>query len=199
MLRRQDIEEPARGAISAANHVPPSDGTNGYTATRWASERILERSAVDLGVPSFVYRFAPTVTQERAPEEVLKELVRCVDATSAIPDASGWVGRLDMIPAEQMARWLCEATLDNNNNNTKGSNSSTQFTHYEGRMTVTDAEMTAYIEQQRGDQEGLERVPLLQWIGRIKKAGFGFFLVSHEATLEKSMDGQEGAKLELKR
>ena len=201
VLRHQDIEAPARDAVSAANHLPPSDGTDGYTATRWASERILERSAIDLGVPSFVYRFVPAVTQERAPQEVLEEFVRCVDATSAMPDASGWAGRLDMISAEQTARWLCEATLDNNNNNTNTNRpaSGTQFTHYEGRVTVTEAELTAYIEQQRGDREGLERVPLLQWIGRIKKAGFRFFLASHEATLEKSVDGQAGAKLQLRR
>lgn len=200
VLRRQDTGGLARDAVSAANHLPPTDGTDGYTATRWASERILERSAADLGVPSFVYRSPPAATQQRAPQEVLEEFVRCVDATGAMPDASGWVGRLDMIPAEQVARWLCEATLDNNNNNNNNkSTSSTQFTHYEGRVTVTEAELTAYTEQQRGDREGLERVPLLKWIGRIKKAGFGFFLASHEATLERSVDGQRGTKLELRR
>ena len=211
VLRHQGIiEEPAaRGAISAANHLPPSDGSDGYTATRWASERILERSAVDLGVPSFVYRFAPAATQERASPEVLREFVRCVDATGAVPDASGWVGRLDMIPAEQLARWLCDALLDDinttittNNNNDDSNRSITHFTHYEALVTVTEAELTAYIQQQRGgEQEGrLEQLPLLQWIGRVKKAGFGFFLASHEATLEKkSVDGQEAARLQLRR
>lgn len=198
VLRRRDTGRLARDAVSAANHLPPTDGTDGYTATRWASERILERSAADLGVPSFVYRCPLAATQERAPQELLKEFVRCVDATGAMPDASGWVGRLDMIPAEQVARWLCEATLDNYNNNNK-SIPSTQFSHCEGCVTVTEAELTAYIEKQRGDRGGLERVPLLKWVGLIKKAGFSFFLASHEATLRRSEDGEGGAKLELRR
>lgn len=199
----------ARDALSAANRLPPTDGTDGYTATRWASERILERSAGDIGVPSFVYRFFPAATQECAPQEVLDEFVRCVDVTGAVPDATGWAGRLDMVPAEQLARWLVEATLDDNNinnnnyNNNKPSTASTQFTHYPGRVTVTDAELTAYIQQQRGGGQ-FEHVPLLKWIGQIKKAGFRFFLASHEATVVKGGDGDgdglgSGNKLELRR
>ena len=184
-----------RDALSAANHLPPTDGTDGYTSTRWASERILERSAADLGIPSFVYRFFPAVTQERAPQEVLDEFVRCVDVTGALPDASGWAGRLDMIPAEQLARSICEATLDDNSNidNNQPKTASTYFTHYPARATVTDAELTSYIEQQRGEEnrkQQFEHIPLLNWIGQIKKAGFSFFLASHEATVMK--DGDDG-------
>ena len=74
----------ARDTLSAAHHPPPTDGTDGYTSTRWASERILERSATDLGVPSFIYRFFPAETQEPAPKEVLDEFVRCADVTGAL-------------------------------------------------------------------------------------------------------------------
>ena len=105
-----------------------------------------------------------------------------------------------MIPAEQMARWLCEALLDKTNaNNFQRSTSSKQFTHYEACVTVTEAKLMAYIGEQRGDREGLELIPLLQYIGRIKKACFEYFLASQEATLEKSGNGREGAELELRR
>lgn len=184
----------ARDALSAANHLPPTDGTDGYTSTRWASERILERSAADLGVPSFVYRFFPAETQECALQEVLDEFVRCVDVTGSLPDASGWAGRLDRIPAEQLAGWIYEAILDNNNNNNKPTTATTQFTHYPAPVTVTDAELTAYIDQHRGGENRkgqFEHIPLLKWIGRIKKAGFRFFLASHEATVVKG-GGEDG-------
>ena len=184
-----------RDALSAANHPPPTDGTDGYTSTRWASERILERSAADLGIPSFVYRFFPAATKESAPKEVLDEFVRCADVTGALPDASGWAGRLDMIPAEELARSICEATLDDKSNidNNQPKTASTYFTHYPARATVTDAELTSYIEQQRGGEnrkQQFEHIPLLKWIGQIKKAGFSFFLASHEATVMK--DGDDG-------
>lgn len=47
-------------ASSAAENVPPTDGTEGYLATKWASERILERSTAGLAVPSFIYRLLPS-------------------------------------------------------------------------------------------------------------------------------------------
>jgi hybrid polyketide synthase/nonribosomal peptide synthetase ACE1 len=50
----QGDSELATYPSSAANLVPDIDGSNGYAASKWASERILERSEVDLGVPSFI-------------------------------------------------------------------------------------------------------------------------------------------------
>ncbi|KAL8913542.1 MAG: hypothetical protein Q9171_001624 [Xanthocarpia ochracea] len=177
-------------AISAAAHVPPVDGSEGYVATRWASERILERSAASLGVPSSIYRFLPS-TQQTSSKEVLDELVRFVDVSGVIPDLSGWEGRMDMIPAKQAANWIYESILPAAG---ESKAADVKFSHYESPITINVTDMGRQIEEQRGDR-GLEKMPGLKWIGRIKALGFDYFLTSQEATVA----GEGGAKFESRR
>lgn len=171
-------------AISAANHAPPLDGSNGYVATRWASERILERS----GLPATVVRFLPSA-QNLSPKQELDEFVRFVDVTGKIPDMNGWEGRLDMIPANQAANWLYKSTFPDRSAET--THVATQFLHYESSIAINVAELRTYIEEQRGDK-GLERMPGLQWIGHIKRLGFEYFLTSQDATIGNSGGGKAG-------
>jgi hybrid polyketide synthase/nonribosomal peptide synthetase ACE1 len=177
----------AMDAVSAATHVPSADGNNGYVATRWASERLLERSAADLGLPTTIYRFLPSA-QKPSPKEDLEEFVRFVDVSKTMPDMSGWEGRMDMIPAEEAAQWLSKSILQQIKSKPVAA---TQFLHYESPIHVNVAELRTYLEEQRGDR-GLQTMPGLRWIGRIKELGFGYFLASQEATIG-GRAGGEGA------
>jgi hybrid polyketide synthase / nonribosomal peptide synthetase ACE1 len=102
--------EPDSLAASVFAHVPATDGTDGYVATRWASERILERAASELGLPTTVHRFVPSRSPNGGFD--LDGFVSFVDKLRIMPDFSGWEGRFDMFPAEQLAKWLCEALLE---------------------------------------------------------------------------------------
>jgi hybrid polyketide synthase/nonribosomal peptide synthetase ACE1 len=57
----RDVLESAAGRApwSAATCEPPLDGSDGYVASKWAGERILERASESLGVPSYIYRLHP--------------------------------------------------------------------------------------------------------------------------------------------
>ena len=181
----------ADNPTSAAATIPPVDGTNGYVASRWASERILERSTELLGLPTSVHRFLPSAQQHVSPKEILDEFVRFVDVSNLIPDLSGWEGRMDMVPAEQAARWLTEAILSDL---TTATASATRFSHYESPVSVDVAEMRTYIERERGGR-GLARMPGLGWIGRIKEVGFEFLFTSQDATVR----GEGGERFESRR
>ncbi|KAL3417500.1 beta-ketoacyl synthase domain-containing protein [Phlyctema vagabunda] len=184
-------------AISAAASSPPDNGSNGYIATRWASERILERSGESLGISSTILRFLPSVEQESAPQLVLKEFLRFVDLTRLVPDTSGWEGRLEMIPAQQVARYLCDSLLLGLGADQKDKKT-TQFFHYENRITITMAELSSYIIEQRGNED-FEKEPIVKWMGRIKKLGFDYLLTSHEAIFTGTQDSPEDAFLVSRR
>ncbi|KAI3331458.1 lovastatin nonaketide synthase [Xylariaceae sp. AK1471] len=198
VLSREGVETSGAGAgSSAAAHEPPTDGSNGYVGTKWASERLLERSASnpELAVPSFVYRLLPsssTRTQaKQSKQKVQDEVMRCVDLASAVPDCAGWEGRIDLIPAEILARWLCDSVLTSQMRKSDVDETelgtTTRFCHYESPITIEVDDITTYVELARRDEREYEKLPLLKWMGRIKALGFGYVLASQEATVRHNM------------
>ncbi|KAI0376194.1 hypothetical protein F5Y04DRAFT_286173 [Hypomontagnella monticulosa] len=183
-------------ANSAAVHVPAADGTDGYVATRWASERILERAAVELGLPTLVHRFIPSDSTHKpgSAKRELDDFVRFIDKTQTIPDFKGWEGRFDMFPARDVAKWLCEAMTREPSDDAIAA---AQFAHYKSPITIDVAEMRTYFEKQRGDR-GFDRMDGLRWMGRIKKLGYTYFMASQEVTVE-SKAGEGGMKFESRR
>lgn len=206
VLGRDDNEE----GTAVAGTAPPTDdeaGTNGYVATRWASERILARAANTLSVPAIVHRFAaaPAQTQAHTAEEVLRRFVELVDKTGAVPDEEGWGGRLDMIPAEMVANWLCQIIIDGSGAGTVGGSGGTgskeddatevaadvRVFRHDGRLSVTVDELVTYIQAERGSSlQQLKRLPIVKWLGRIKAHGFEYFLTSHDAVVGVGKDGK---------
>ncbi|KAH7110008.1 hypothetical protein B0J13DRAFT_462668, partial [Dactylonectria estremocensis] len=182
----------AAHAGSASTYVPPRDGSNGYAASKWAGERILERSAEDLGASSCVYRLLPAhhhpEQQSLQKQDLLDAFLGFVDASGSTPDMSVWKGRVDLIPADQIAQALAESVAATAP--TDMTAGITRFVHYESPLAVHTDELSAYIALHRGEQTGLESVPILQWFGRIKALGFNYLLTSQEATVGGSEGGQ---------
>ncbi|KAJ5382444.1 Acyl transferase/acyl hydrolase/lysophospholipase [Penicillium concentricum] len=180
-------------AGSAAAFVPPADGTEGYVGSKWASERILERSAEELDVPSSIYRFLPATQQDPVEKQRLMDaFIHYVDASSKVPDMSVWAGRVDLIPTEQVSQWLGDSVTA-----APATTAMTKFSHYESPLAVHTDELSAYIQQERGDREGLESMPVLKWFGLIKSLGFDYLLASQEATVGGS--GENGQVLQSRR
>ncbi|KAI4256580.1 MAG: hypothetical protein L6R35_007500 [Caloplaca aegaea] len=142
-----------------------------------------------MGVPSRVYRFLPA-TQTVTPVAQLEELVRMVDITNALPDMSGWEGRMDMVPASQATGFVQNAVLSTR----QETDSSVAFTHYTSPVCINFAEMCAFIERERGGTKGLENMPGLKWIGKIKRMGWGWFLTSQQAVVGAEGEGKNKGK-----
>lgn len=200
VLSREEVLATGTASSAAANQ-PPTDGSDGYVSSKWASERVLERSAASpLAVPSFIYRLLPSSAHvhsqpEHLKRQVLDEFVRCIDLAGAMPDSTGWEGRIDLISADVVAQWLCESVLKSSPGHSAATNGTyaaiAQFSHYESPITVEVNELSAYVEERRGQESRLERLPILKWMGRIKALGFNYILASQEATVRSSQGGDK--------
>ncbi|KAF2819712.1 hypothetical protein CC86DRAFT_429870 [Ophiobolus disseminans] len=93
---------------SVAAFPPPSDGSNGYIASKWASEVYLENAAKELSIPVSIHRFVPATadTDSAPPGELLEELRDLALRLKALPAPSGWVGTFDLSPADALAAEL---------------------------------------------------------------------------------------------
>lgn len=176
-------------AASVAAHPPPVDGSNGYVASRWASERSLEKAAATLGVPVSIHRFTPVVDGSRKPTKpVLEEFVRFADVLHLMPELGGWKGIFDMIPADKAAEALCEALLPD----MSVEEEVIRFSHHGCDYSMDVGEMREYMEERVG-KAGYERIPGLKWTGKIKPEGFGYFFASQDVTVERIIEGRRAA------
>ncbi|KIL88416.1 polyketide synthase [Fusarium avenaceum] len=179
---------PSRDALeacSAAPYLPPTDGSSGYVASKWAGERILERSATDLHLSSRIYRLLPASQEDSSQKQLLLDTFsRFIDASNSFPDVSIWKGRIDFIPADQLARALGESITADGDGDAEAD---TRYIHYESSVTVHTEELIAHIKKHLGEKTGIENIPILEWFGKIKALGFGYLITAQEATV-----GDEG-------
>lgn len=194
----QDEDVTTDRASSAAANLPSREGSDGYVASKWAGERILERSVESLGVPSQIYRFLPASHEQPSQkQELMDAFVRFVDALGLTPDMGVWNGRVDLIPAEQIAHWLSDSVVKTTATaSTADAATTTQFSHYESPVAFHTDELSAYIEQQRGDRTDLKSMPFLKWLGRCKALGFNYLIASQQATVG---DGEGGQTFQSRR
>lgn len=168
---------------SAKYHLPAGDGSNGYVASRWASEQILERS----GLPVRVYRFLPATTGEDTERKVLEEFGRFVKLSGKVPDFGGWEGKIDLIEAGKVAGWLSEEV--------EGGVEGVGYRHWRSEVELTVKELSEYIERNLAQpREKYETMAGLGWIGLIKKLGFGYFFSGQNASV-----GKEKSRFESRR
>ena len=180
-----DIDD---NACSAADYLPPTDGSDGYVASKWAGERILERSAASLGVPSTIYRFLPVLEEDSAQkQQMMDDIIHFIDESATTPDMSFWSGRLDVYPGDQVGRSMCETIM---NTVPATGAEKVQFVNCRSPLAIHTDELSAHIEHHRGDRKDLGQLPYMRWLGRIKAIGFTYFFSGQETTVGESEDGK---------
>ncbi|KAH8767211.1 male sterility protein-domain-containing protein [Diaporthe sp. PMI_573] len=90
--------------LSVSAHPPPGDGSDGYTASKWASERYLEKVHERLAWPIWIHR--PTnVLREHDPElDLMQNMLRYSRALRAVPYSLEWRGYFNLVSPGNVAR-----------------------------------------------------------------------------------------------
>ncbi|KAJ0385105.1 hypothetical protein COL922a_007043 [Colletotrichum nupharicola] len=115
--------------VTAAEHIPPAVGADGYIATKWAAERMLERAAVGgpektdsseagLGVPVRIYRTVRCAGEDPAsrfgdelPEDIAAAMAAASVKSMTMLDHGGyaWSGWFDLVSVHEVADRICDA------------------------------------------------------------------------------------------
>ncbi|EHA27435.1 hypothetical protein ASPNIDRAFT_128601, partial [Aspergillus niger ATCC 1015] len=92
----------------AATIEPASDGSQGYVASKWASERFLEKYAEQLRLPVHIHRQLPVPEGREAQgeelDQILQEFVDVAAKMTELPNSTTWGGHYDLIPADRLSR-----------------------------------------------------------------------------------------------
>ena len=188
-----------RFPASVAAYVPATDGSNGYVASKWASEMILEQASEKLGVPVTIHRFTPAETSsEQAKNQVLEDFITYADKLHLSPEMSGWKGRFDLIGTETAAAALSTAIEDANKDEGQQQQGKISFKHHAAEACMDVPEVRAFVEEKLGNR-GYDKLQVLKWVGKAKASGMGWLFATQDITLEKSDAVGKTEALESKR
>ncbi|KAF4416988.1 polyketide synthase [Fusarium acutatum] len=159
--------------------TPPTDGSDGYVATKWASETFLQNTVGSIGLPVYTHR--PTVSsasQNKADQDsIVKELVTIIKSIGVRPAFEGVTGSVDVLPIGDIVTAIQDSVL--------GSNAGGQGYN----IVQHEAHQRAFVEDfeaiVRAD-DTLNRLPsisILDWFGEAKKAGFSYFLATQDLVM----------------
>jgi hybrid polyketide synthase / nonribosomal peptide synthetase ACE1 len=180
-------QNPFAETSSAAYH-PPADGSDGYTASKWASEVTLEKAAVRLGVSVWIHR-PSTITGDEAPElDIMHNLLKFSRAMRAVPNTGAWEGYLDLIDVRTVAKAVVGAVVvgaaieaETQTEKDVALNGDIRYVHQTGETVVLIKEFKDWLERESGG-ESFETLELGVWAEKARKLGLSEQVATYLST-----------------
>ncbi|KAF1993364.1 hypothetical protein P154DRAFT_450422 [Amniculicola lignicola CBS 123094] len=96
---------------SVSSQHPPTDGSEGFTASKWAGEHLIESVAQQTGLSATVHRPCAIIGPNAPREDALNALLRFSVVQKAVPRFTNLAGFLDFAPAESVATSIAQLVI----------------------------------------------------------------------------------------
>ena len=185
--RKVPLHFVSSGAVENYDKMkPPSDGSDGYVASKWAAEQCLRTAAALGDIPIAIWR--PTAgarDASREEEEVLlRELTHLAKKLQARPLCEGFGGYIEFVRTSEVVDTITTAAL---NGTVQGPTPCISNLTADFCVSVASLEKLFLNENALAKLEGVD---VLEWFGRVKKAGFGYFATAQEIVMGATRDEQ---------
>jgi hybrid polyketide synthase/nonribosomal peptide synthetase ACE1 len=176
-----EFAPPEHGATSMASFLPPTNGSNGYNASKWASEVVLEKASEKLGLPIYIHRTIPGTndTADIIPESLLAEFSTMATLLDSLPASDGWTGHFDLMSVEAVGHAILKEAIGVS----PQADLLFNLRHHQSSFRVSTQKLSAYLEDKYGKQI-LERIPAPKWVGKAKGVGFNYLISSQNVVLD---------------
>jgi hybrid polyketide synthase/nonribosomal peptide synthetase ACE1 len=171
------------GAVKSYNGAatkPPLDGSDGYVSTKWAAETFLRRATAALNIPISIHRpiGVPESTSENATlrSDVICQLLSITGELGTRPSFNGVKGTVDVVPVHDIAQALHQAIYSSFVKNAIGQDAnSVRVLEHAGALRVSVEDFAIHLQADIKLRD-LPSLPILDWFGKAKKAGFTYFM-----------------------
>nr|ALQ32879.1 putative polyketide synthase [Fusarium miscanthi] len=173
--------------VSVKDHQPPTDGSEGFTAAKWAGEVFLEKLSEAAGaraervLPISIHRHCAIVGDEAPIEDALNALLRYSKLIKAVPRVSSLNvgGYFDFLPVTEVADSFAQFVVYS-----QGTQSGVAFKHYSSGVKVPPVEFASYMKETYGGE--FRELGLDDWIEEARREGIEELIVLYlQATMEK--------------
>lgn len=164
------VQAPSFSRKSVASFPPPADGLHGYTAAKWASERILERAAHTLGLRVVIHRPSQITGADVGDRDIWHNIWRWSQALRAVPDlaAAGARKAFDLISVENCATTILCSVLDHFHRS--ADDNSVDYVYETGETPVPVETFGEFLGNEAGITD-MPSLPLAEWVERAVEAG----------------------------
>lgn len=160
--------------ISVAEYQPPTDGSDGLIASKWASEVILERVAKQTMLNVCIHRPCYIIGDEAPSTESINCIVRYSRELGAFPAQEGMGGYLDFREVKEVAGLIVQEALNGKSgslaSSTHGKEQGTvAIKHYSSGVKVPLGDLGERLSQLYGGT--YEMIGTLEWLEKAGRIG----------------------------
>lgn len=161
---------------SLAAFLPPVDGSDGYVASKWASEVFLEKLHKQFHVQIWIHR-PSSITGDNVPAvDVVHSVLRYSKLMKAVPDLTGSTGAFDFINVDTISKDIANRAVASADKKQPQSDNVLNYIHQSGEEVVPIDQLKEYLE---GSAIGSFSVlPLKEWISKALEQGLDEVLSS---------------------
>jgi hybrid polyketide synthase/nonribosomal peptide synthetase ACE1 len=177
------------GPVSVAEFVPPTDGSDGYAASKWASEVVLERVSKAAGMEVWIHRPSSIMGDEMKETDVMGSLWKYAVKMGAVPFLQGEgmkVGVLDLVDVGDVAAGVVKAVVSE-----RIGKDLVRYLHHVGDVVVP----IESVEDGVDGELGFEVLALREWIVRARKEGMNELVAEFLGTVEGRWGRLQGEEL----
>ena len=133
------------GEQSIHPHPPPVDGSDGYVASKWASERLLEKLVEKFGTSAWIHRPTSIAGDDTPATDIVQNTLKYSRLMKAVPDLRGWNGCFDFVGVDSVANGIVGNVL---NHEQVGEKSKLpHYVHHCGEDVVEAKDLKAFVEK----------------------------------------------------
>ncbi|ORY17104.1 hypothetical protein BCR34DRAFT_634445 [Clohesyomyces aquaticus] len=165
------------GAVLDLAKQPPTDGSDGYVASKWAGERYLRQAARNMGLPVVIHRTVPSSTLQGPVDDALREFATFVENMQEYPVAEGWNGEFDLVSMKDVAASIAATAVEDLVDQRLRTMS------HEANIKLSGEQVAAYLVE-NVNLDGMKGISALEWVGKAKKEGWKYLFASQSMTLQ---------------
>ncbi|KAI1304521.1 PKS-NRPS hybrid [Xylaria venustula] len=148
---------------SVGGFLPPP-GADGYIATKWVSERYLEKVNDQFELPIWIHRPSSITGPDAPATDLMENMIQFSCKIAAIPDTSLWRGWLDFISVEKAAMQVVDEVYED-----YSWPGHVKYLYESGEQVVALSDMKGVLE--REGKTVIETVSMEEWVSRAGEEG----------------------------
>ncbi|KAF2185492.1 polyketide synthetase [Zopfia rhizophila CBS 207.26] len=148
---------------SVAPYRPPSTSTDGYTVTKWCSERLLEKASEQYEISVWIHRPSSIRRKKDPGLDILQNLLEYIKITRTVPESDSLKGYFDVVYLSTVVDRIVKAL-------SRETTSRTTYVNHSGDMQFPFCRLRSILVEREGWKD-LQTMDMESWITKAEAAG----------------------------